>query len=189
MESSRSQPHVSDLAFQVFSRSIHPDWFEVRAHRRVVQDGWEADVRIVDGGHAITWRYGPIRLTEVLTVASLSLPEAGLLYHSNIRGERSTLLRPGAGIEYQMCFELEQDDPEVFRHTCDEMALDAGRNCLVHSFSSKNRLVPASLTHIRIESRARGLLVHSFHSFPAEKSILRTQSLFDSPVALPAPGV
>ena len=40
---------VSDLSFQVFSRALHPDWFAVRRHRRITRDGWEADIRIVEG--------------------------------------------------------------------------------------------------------------------------------------------
>src|SRR3982751_1731931 len=89
---------VADLAFQVFGRTIHPDWFAVRAHLRVSQEGWEADVRIIEGGHAIIFRAGRVRLTEVLAGPETHLPEPGLLYHSPVRHERSTTLRPGGAI-------------------------------------------------------------------------------------------
>src|SRR5262249_41277638 len=86
---------VADLAFQVFSRAIHPDWFAVRRHRRISQEAWEADVRIIEGGHAITFRSGSVRLTEVLSGPETQLPEPGLLFHSAIRRERSASLQPG----------------------------------------------------------------------------------------------
>src|SRR5438105_3151014 len=85
---------VADLGFQVFGRALHPEWFGVRAHRRVAQVGWEAHVRIIHGGHAVVWASGEARLTEVLCGPETRLPEPGLLYHSAVRHERSTALRP-----------------------------------------------------------------------------------------------
>src|SRR3954452_20129542 len=116
---------VADLAFQVFARTFHPEWFAARGHRRVTQDGWEADIRIIEGGHAIIFRAGSVRLTEVLAGPETHLPEPGLLFHSPIRRERTTSLRPGGTLEYQSCFEVERVDPEVFAHLSDEMTLDA----------------------------------------------------------------
>jgi hypothetical protein len=185
MGSSLGQSRVADLAFQVFGRTLHPDWFGVKAHRRVAVDGWQADIRIIEGGHAILWRSGEVRLTEVLAGPSTVLPESGLLFHSPIRHERAASLRPGAGIEYQACLEVERIDPEVFAHLCAEMILDASRDRLFHQRADANRMAPSAISHLAFESRARGLLVHAFHSFPAERAIVRTQSLFEIPVALP----
>ena len=187
MGSSLGQSRVADLAFQVFGRTLHPDWFGVKVHRRVAVDGWQADIRIIEGGHAILWKSGEVRLTEVLAGPSTVLPESGLLFHSPIRHERAASLRPGAGIEYQACLEVERNDPEVFAHLCAEMILDASRDRLFHQRADANRMAPSAISHLAFESRARGLLVHAFHSFPAERAIVRTQSLFEIPVALPAP--
>ena len=74
---------VADLTFQVFNRPLHPDWFATREFRRVEQLGWEADLRIIDGGHALVFRSGPIRLTEVLSGPETLVPEAGKLFHSH----------------------------------------------------------------------------------------------------------
>ena len=187
MKSSSDRPGAAGLTFRVFGRPVHPDWFAVKAHRRVAVDGWVADIRVVDGGHAITWRAGDVRLTEVLAGPSTELPEDGLLFRSPIRRERSASLRPGPGIEYRACIEAERVDPEVFAHLCDEMALDTSRDRLFHHASGGNRMAPDSISHLKFESRARGLLVHAFHSFPEERTIVRTQSLFETPIALPAP--
>jgi hypothetical protein len=70
----------------------------------------------------------------------------------------------------------------VFTHLCDEMELDASRDRLFHRFADANRLVPSAISHVAFESRPRGLLVHAFHSFPCERAIVRTQSLFELPV-------
>lgn len=170
---------IGDLAFQVFARAIHPDWFAVRGHRRLTQEAWEADVRIVEGGHAIVFRCGSVRLTEVLTGPEITLPAPGLLFNSPIRHERSTSLQPSGIVDYQTCFEVERVDREVFAHLCDEMTLDASRGRLFHRFSPSNRLAPAPISLIHVESRTKGLSVQSFHSFPDERAIVRTQSLFE----------
>jgi len=187
MGSSLSPSRVADLSFQVFDRGLHPDWFAVRAHRRVALDGWQADIRIIDGGHVVIWRSGGFLLTEVLAGPSTLLPEPGLLFHSPIRHERTAVLRPRDGIEYQTCFEVERVDPEVFTHLCDEMTVDTHRDRLFQRSSDANRMAPPAISHLAFESRAKGLLVHAFHSFPAERAIVRTQSLFEAPLALPAP--
>ena len=174
---------VAELGFQVLGRAVDPDWFATRAHRRVAVDGWLADIRIIEGGHAIAWRSGDVRLTEVLAGPSTPLPGSGVLFHSPIRHERAAVLRPGAGTEYQTCLEVERVDAEVFAHLCDEMTLDASRDRLFHRFPGVDRMAPPAISHLAFESRPRGLLVHAFHSFPAERAIVRTQSLFEMPVA------
>jgi hypothetical protein len=178
--------HVTDLTFQVFSRAIHPDWFAVRQHQRITQEGWEADIRIIEGGHAIAFRSGPVRLSEVLAGPETQLPEPGLLFHAPLRRARSTSLEPGGLISYQACYEVERVDPEVFAHLSDEMTLDASRGRLFHQFTPSNRMAAAPISHILIESRVRGLSVHAFHSFPDERAIVRTQSLFEPRAGLRA---
>jgi hypothetical protein len=176
---SSGRSRVTDLSFQVFGRALHPDWFAVKGHRRVTQTGWEADIRIIEGGHAIVWSSGPIRLSEILAGPETPLPERGLLYHSAVRHERTTSLRPDERIEYQTCFEVERIDAEVFAHLSDELTLDATKGALFHRFSPPSRMAPSPLSRIHVESRARGLSIQAFHTFPAERAILRTQSLFE----------
>lgn len=176
---------VADLAFQVHGRALHPDWFAVRAHRRYAQGSWEADVRIVEGGHAILWASGPTRLAEVLAGPETALPGSGLLYQSTVRHERSAALRPGDRAEYQTCFAVEQIDAEVFAHLSDELTLDAGRGGLFHRFAPAGRLDPVPLSRVYVEARPRGLSIQAFHTFPAERAIVRTQSLFELRPPLP----
>ena len=40
-------------------------------------------------------------------------------------------------------------------------------------------MAPAPFTHVHFEARARGLSVHAFHTFPDERAVVRTQSLFE----------
>ncbi len=170
---------VVDLAFQVFGRAVHPDWFAVRQHRRLTHEGWEADVRIIEGGHAVIFRSGAARLTEVLAGPETLIPNAGLLFQSPLRHERSTALRPAGTLDYQACLEVERVDPEVFAHLNDELTLDATRGRMFHRFNPANRLQAGPISLIHLEPRVRGLSVQTFHSFPDECAFVRTQSLFE----------
>lgn len=176
---SSGRSRVADLAFQVFARAIHPDWFAVRGHRRIKKGAWEADIRIVEGGHAVTWRAGQVVLTEVISGPETPLPESGLLLHSAVSRERTADLHPAAGVEYQTCFEVERADLEVFRHLSEELTLDAAPGDLFHRFAARDRLAPAPVSRLHAEARSDGLSIQSFHTFPDERAIVRVQSLFE----------
>ncbi len=176
---SSGQLRVADLSFQVFQRNLHPEWFATRAFRRIEHQRWGADLRIIEGGHAVLFRSGSICIAEVLSGPEAALPETGRLFHSHLRHERSTRLRPGGSIEYQSCLEVERVDHEIFRHLCEEMTLDTSREALIHRFRSTNRLAPPPISHIHIDVRAGGLAIQAFHTFPDERAIVRTQSLFE----------
>ena len=90
------------LTFQVFNRALHPGLVR-DVKRGVEQLGWAADLRIIDGGHSVVFRSGPIRLTEILSGPETTLPEAGLLFHSHLRARTIHHPSPGGVIEYQSC--------------------------------------------------------------------------------------
>jgi hypothetical protein len=158
---------------------IHPDWLTTRVHRRVGQGSWEADIRIIDGGHVIGFRSGSARVSEILINSETVLPEEGILSRSPIQNERTVQFRPGGIVEYQSCCEVERLENEVFHHLEQEMTLEGSRGDLFYRFPSMNRLAPVPITRIHLESMLSGLMVHTFHTFPEENAIVRTQSLFE----------
>ncbi len=173
------QTKVGELLFRVYQRALHPDWFTPRAHRRLAQKRWTADVRVIDGGHAITWSAGSSRISEILSASDSALPDTGQLFRSPVRHERSASLAPSSGLQYQTCFEAERVDPVVFSRICDELALDASRQCLIHRAKAPNRMAPQPLSYVRLDSTPRRLSVFCVHTFPDELAIVRTQSLFE----------
>jgi hypothetical protein len=183
---SSGRVRVADLSFQVFGRALHPDWFAVRAHRRYSKGAWEADVRIIEGGHAIIWSCGSVRLCEVLAGPEIQLPEVGRLYQSTVRHERSAALRLGEMTEYQTCFDVERIDQEVFTHLNDELTLDAAKGGLFYRYRPTNRLAPTPISHLLVEAKPRGVLVQAFHTFPDERAIVRSQTLIEVRSGKPA---
>lgn len=176
---SHGSNRVSDLGLRVYATTVHPDWFTTRVHRRVIRSNWEADLRVIHGGHVVTWRSGPSRITEVVCVSDLELPPERSLFTSSFRRERSTRIRPERNLEYQVNLGAERVSPELFCHLCDEFALDAKRGALFHRHGASNRLFLAPLTSLSFDFVKKGLSIQTFHTFPEENAIIRTQSLFE----------
>jgi hypothetical protein len=59
------------------------------------------------------------------------------------------------------------------------MITDSSTQSLLHCFRSSNRLAPQPLSHIHLDIRVKGLAVQSFHTFPDECAIVRSQSLYE----------
>jgi hypothetical protein len=168
---------VADLSLRVYSRGLHPDWFRTLAFRRVVQTGWEADIRLIAGGHAILFASGSARVAEILSAPAAGGPTT--IYDSALRAERMAHLHPAPGVEYQTCFAVERADHRVFAHLCRELELEADPQGLFHRQRADNRLEAAPLSRLRVEVRPRSLSVHAFHTLPDERAIIRIQSLLE----------
>lgn len=173
------QTRVSDLTHQVYARALHPDWFRVHVHKRLAQSGWVADVRLIDGGHVLTWSSGPVCVSEVLCARDLELPEVGVLHRSSVRHERSTSFSLNGRAAYHACVEAERVEPEVFAHLNDELLLDASRGGLFHRARTANRMVVPALGLIRIETKRAYLSIHATHTYPDERAIVRVESLIE----------
>ena len=59
------RPRVGDLIFQLYGRPLHPELFDILAHRKVQREDYELTLRITRTGHVITWENADVLLTEV----------------------------------------------------------------------------------------------------------------------------
>ena len=60
-----ARPSVSDLMFQVFGRSVHPELLTVFDRRVFVTAGYVADVGICEAGHVASFRTDDGTVTEI----------------------------------------------------------------------------------------------------------------------------
>ncbi len=180
MDIGAGSTRVTDLDFQVYSRTIHPDWYCVRAFKRIVLSTWEVDLRVIHGGHAIHWTVGDTQVSEVLTATEWPLPQSHVAYCSKLRQEQSFQFSPGPATSYQSCYSVERLAAPVFRQVAAELELVSGRNngLTVHT-AARSRLNPSALSRIDVDATHQRLCVTCFHTFPDEQAIVRTQSLFE----------
>ena len=175
------RPKVAELAFQLYGRSLHPELFVTHRSRRVSRGGYEAKIDITSAGHVVTWRYAGLTLTEVAAAANHPLPEKRRLMARRFEGQQSECVKCRGGVCYQVAFQLETVEPEIFWNFQEELA-DAGRlQGLVHRFDAGGRLALGALSYINVETRQRNLLVQAFHTFPRDYAIVKSQSMFQLP--------
>ena len=173
-----TRPKVAELVFQLYGRALHPELFEVYRSRTIQRGNYEAKVDITSAGHVVRCRCAGLTLTEVAASAHHPLPERRRLLRARLRGQRNERIECRGGISYQVSFQLEPTDPEVFWTFQQELAEDGERQGMLHRFDSSGRMVLGALSYINVESRDRSLLVQAFHTFPDDYAIVQSQSLF-----------
>jgi hypothetical protein len=175
------RPKVAELVFQLYGRSLHPELFEIQSSRTVRRGDYEATVDITSAGHVVTWRYAGLTLTEVATAAHHPLPQKRRLLSYRLKGERSDRMRCRGGPSYQVDFQLETVDPEVFWTFQQELCHDGERQGMLYRFSPSGRMALGALSYVNVETRNRSLLVQAFHTFPDDYAIVKSQSMFEIP--------
>ena len=176
-----ARPKVAELAFQLYGRSLHPELFQIHKTRTVERGGYVAKVDITSAGHVVTWRYGGLTLAEVAASAQHPLPQKRRLLSYKLRGERHDRVECRGGVTYQMSFQLEPVEPEVFWTFQQELAFDAQRRGMLHVFDASGRMALGALSYINVETRNRSMLIQAFHTFPDDCAIVKSQSLYELP--------
>ena len=175
------RPKVTELVFQLFGRPLHPELFVIHQSRHVERGNYDATVEITSAGHFVTWRYDGLTLTEVATAAHHPLPTKRRLLCHRLKGQRNDHVNCRGGIQYQVSFQLETLDPDIFWFFQEELVQDAQREGMLHKFDSGGRLALGALSYVNVETRNRQLLVQAFHTFPEDYALVKTQSLFQLP--------
>jgi hypothetical protein len=174
------RPKIAELVFQLYSRPLHPELFVTYCSRTVERGNYQAKIDITSAGHLVTWRYDGLTLTEVATSAQHPLPKHRRILSYGLRGQRSDRVK-WRGVCYQMSFQLEPVEPEVFWTFQQELAQDGLRKGMLHRFDSSGRMALGALSYINIETRSRHMLIQAFHTFPDDYAIVKSQSLFELP--------
>jgi hypothetical protein len=174
-----ARPRVCELAFQLYGRPLHPELFDILAVRKVQREDYELTVRITRTGHVISWDNSDIHLTELMSPADDLLPSQRRLLDLRLKGEQTHALPCRQGIQYQTSFQVEVLAPEIYLHVHDEILADGGKSGLLHNFQPNHRLSVAPLGYVAVEARADCLMISTFHTFPDEHTVVKTQSLIE----------
>lgn len=175
------RPKVAELTFQLYGRPLHPELFEVFESCTIERGGYTAKIDITSAGHVVTWRYAGLTLTEVAASAQHPLPKMRRLLSYSLKGQRTDSVECRGGASYQMSFQLEPTDPEVFWTFQQELANAGQQQGMLHRFDASGRMALGALSYVNLEARNRSLLIQAFHTFPDDYAIVKSQSLFQLP--------
>ncbi len=171
------RPKVKELTFQLFSRSLHPELFEVYQSRQIQRGSYDAQVDITRDGHVIIFRHNGVTMAEVASAQSQPLPQRRRLLAHPIAGERNEVINC-RGIDYQTSFQLEIVPHEIFWAFQQELSQDSELRGMAHFFDNNRRMATGAMSYINLETRQNSLLVQAFHTFPDDLAIIKSQSKF-----------
>jgi hypothetical protein len=172
------RPRVAELVFQLYGRPLHPELFDILAVRTVKREEYELRLWITRTGHVITWENEDVLLTEVADADQAFSDQRRFLRYA-MRGEHSGKFQCSHGILYQTSFQVETLPEEIFLHVHDEILADGSKDGILHNFQPNHRLAIAPLGYVVIEARPRCLFLSTFHTFPEENTIIKSQTLIE----------
>lgn len=174
-----ARPTAKELTFQLYSRALHPELFDTCATRVLEHPAYTAVLRICEAGHVVQWRRDECVVSEINTTEHQELPKRGRCLAIRLRGGRDLNGQPHPGLTFHASTQVELLEPEVFERLSEEFRGDLQLATLSHVFTSSNRLRPEPLSLMHVDCGPRCLVVHTFHTFPDEFAVVRTQSLYE----------
>ena len=172
------RPPVAELVFQLYARPLHPELFDILTVRKFQCDNYELRVWITRTGHVITWENEDGLLTEVAD-ANQAFSDKRRLLHYHMRGEHSGRFVCCHDVVYQMSFQVEKLPEEIYLHVHDEILADSSKRGILHNFQPNHRLAVAPLGYVVVEPRPQCLFFTTFHTFPEENTVIKSQTLIE----------
>lgn len=164
---------------RLFNRAIHPELFRTRKAIEYEFPGGKFRAAITDAGHLLTLRRGDELVNEVVGVFPADLlPTMGVVVAAKANSGRD-LHWAGGTLSYAGSCHVDVVDHEIFERIDREVTLDSRQADLYCKLSTGSRMDPAAASMVRVEPLDGAISVHALHTYPGEKSIVRTQSLFE----------
>lgn len=180
MELGQALQRVADSKFVLYHRALHPELFHIHQTKRVERPSYQAEIWVMGLSHAVTVQSYGRCITEATTEDTDVLPQNGLVTSFQFRGERDHLEEFDNGLRYILSTQVERMNENLFHASHRDLlryARNRGQLVVFEEWAEGEELVP--FTFIDHEARDRELHVQAFHVFPAECTILKTQSIVE----------
>ena len=174
-----ARPAAGQLTFQLYARTLHPELFEVCASQLVDCGEYSLSTRICESGHVVEFRRDMQVVTEIHSDEESELPQRGRMLSVGLNKCHDMTAEPHPGLMIQASTQTEVVDPEVFERLSEEYRSDMRRATVSFEFGSRNRLRPDAISLIFADCSPRSVVVHAFHTFPDDWTVIRTQSLYE----------
>ena len=179
MDSPRIEQSISELTFYVFQRPLHPELFNIHRSRHFLQCDYEVMIWITDCGHVVSVFSGKDCITELICPPEQMLPTRGLVRQLPFRGEKSHKCSWSENHNYMVNFQAENMSVNLFRQCHSDLTAAGKKRGIYVPFPQWSRGELAPFSYLDYEARQDELQLHTFHAFPEQQAILKTQSLFD----------
>ena len=177
MEKPKTDLLISDLAFTLFQRSIHPELFTIYAKRQIRTENYQADFWATGCTHVLCISTDDACLTELIAKPEQPLPQRGLVEKFQFRGRKKHKCTLSKGIDYMTDFQVEKMTPAIYQQSQNDLKNFARNRGLYVNFPKGEDSDLQPFTYIDFEARRNELHVHTFHGYPEQATIIKTQSL------------
>ena len=171
--------NVSTLRFYLYDRPLHPELFDIYHDCQVQKKTYEAQIWVTGCAHVIGFYRDRQSLVEVTADSTAMLPQRGRILELPFRGERDHECTRVGGIRYMMNFQVEPMRPAVYSKTHHELARMGARRGLFVPFPMWMARSLTPFTYIDYDAKPNELHVFTFHAFPDDLTIVKTQSIFE----------
>lgn len=179
MESHKSNLVVSELAFSLYQRPLHPELFTIHAKRHLKTDFYETLLWATGGSHVVTVFVGDVCLTELISAPGQLLPKRGLIERFQFRGQRTHKCTLNRGLSYMTDFQVEKMSANLYRQSHNDLERFARNRGMFVTFPEMAVTGLEPFSYLDFEARRNELHIHAFHAFPDQLTMIKTQSLFD----------
>lgn len=173
------RPSIAETSYRMFDRPLHPELFDPVIVGRIKADKYDMTVGICEGGHFLQFTSGQQTLVEVTAPDQQQLSTFGLQRTYFYNDQEEVLYETGDPFLYHFAGEVDVVSFSVFTRVQMELEDECSKVFLSHQFSAQNRFTPGALSLIRVEGNEKMISVHTFHTFPEDLAVLRTQTLIE----------
>jgi hypothetical protein len=170
---------VSSLRFYLYDRPIHPELFDIYHDHHIIKNGYESQIWVTGCTHVIGFFRDRAALLQVTADADNILPQRGQLLEMPFRGERDHECKRAEGINYMMSFQVETMSAAVYSKTHHDLARLGAQRGLFVPFPMWMTRSLTPFSYIDYEAKPNELHVFTFHAFPEDLTIVKTQSIFE----------
>ena len=179
MSTGQEQLRTSQFHYQLYNRPLHPELFDIYHDHRIAKGPYEAQIWVTGVSHVTAFYYGEATILERLAEDDALLPLRGRLVSMPVRGEKDHQATHVEGIRYLTSYQVERMTPRLFGRMHEEMIDHGAKTGLFVPFPewASGPLMP--FTHIDYDAKVDMLHVFTYHSFPEELTVIKTQSIFE----------
>lgn len=172
------RPSAKHLSYQLFARALHPELFDVCATRAIERPGYQVTLRICEAGHLVELRRRGETITEANIDQARELPKRGRCLAMPLGADRDLQAQPLPTVSFQASIQTETLNPDVFERLTQEFLDDSRKADLCHVFQVGNRFRPDAVSLVFANGNPHSLGIQTFHTFPDDLAVVRTQSLY-----------
>jgi len=173
------RPKISELAFRVFGRSLHPELFETFLSRTIVRENYRLKIDITSSGHLLTWQRNGLVFSEVASSTHQLLPSGQQLYGDMVGAPSSQRIQFQNSLDYTCQFQLDPAQPQTFTMIQKELLKSIPCEGMLFQFQSSGRMEMGAISYVNIQSRQQTVHIRAFHTFPDAYVVMKSESIFN----------